>query len=235
MFSRSAHLYDAIYSFKDYAGEAETLRALVEERAPDSRTLLDVACGTGKHLAELRRWYDVEGVDVDPALLAIARGRLPDVPLHEGDMITLDLGRAFDVVTCLFSSIAYVVTPERLAAATAALARHVAPGGLLVVEPWILPEQWVPDHIGAVFVDEPELKVARINSHGGTPVADVLVMDLAYLVGTPGRVEHFTERHEVGMFTREQYLGAVEAAGLAAEWIEGGLIGRGLALGTRGA
>ena len=56
MFSRSAHLYDAIYSFKDYAGEAETLRALVEERAPGARSLLDVACGTGKHLAELRRW-----------------------------------------------------------------------------------------------------------------------------------------------------------------------------------
>ena len=235
MFSRSAHLYDAIYSFKDYAGEAETLRALVEERAPGARSLLDVACGTGKHLAELRAWYEVEGVDLDPALLAIARDRLPGVPLHEGDMVDFDLGREFDVVTCLFSSIAYVVTPERLAAATAALARHVAPGGLLLVEPWILPEQWVPDHIGAVFVDEPELKVARINSHGGTPVADVLVMDFAYLVGTPGRVEHFTEGHEVGMFTREQYLGAVEAAGLAAEWIEGGLIGRGLALGTRGA
>jgi len=139
VFSRSAHLYDAIYSYKDYAAEAERLHGLVEARALDARSLLDVACGTGMHLGELRRWYEVEGVDVDPQLLAIARERLSGVPLHQADMTTLDLGRTFDVVTCLFSSIAYVRTPEGLVRATAALARHVAPGGLLVVEPWILP------------------------------------------------------------------------------------------------
>jgi SAM-dependent methyltransferase len=235
VFSRSAHLYDAVYSFKDYAAEAERLRGVIEARAPEARTLLDVACGTGMHLAELRRWYEVEGLDLDPQLLAFARERLPDVPLHEGDMTAFDLGRTFDVVTCLFSSIAYVRTPEGLRAATAVLARHVAPGGLLVVEPWILPEQWKPDFVGAVFVDEPELKVARMNAHGGGLAGDVLVMDFQYLVGTPERVEHFIERHEVGMFTKDQYLDAVRDAGLDAEWDDEGLIGRGLVLGRRGA
>ena len=233
MFSRTAHLYDAIYSFKDYAAEATRLRELVEEREPGARTWLDVACGTGKHLAALRAWSEVEGVDVDPALLAVARERLPDVPLHEGDMTTLDLGREFDVVTCLFSSIGYVVTRERLAAAGAALARHVAPGGLLVVEPWLTPDGYVPHHLGAVFVDEPELKVARVNVAGA--LTDPLVMDMHYLVGTPAGVEHVVERHELGMFTREEYVGAVGAAGLDAEWLDGGPMGRGLVLGRRGA
>jgi SAM-dependent methyltransferase len=235
VFSRSAHLYDAVYSFKDYAAEAERLRRIFEGRVPEARTLLDVACGTGMHLAELRRWYEVEGLDLDPQLLAFARERLPDVPLHECDMTAFDLGREFDVVTCLFSSIAYVRTAEGLRAATAVLARHVAPGGLLAIEPWILPEQWKPDFVGAVFVDEPELKVARMNAHGGEPVGDVLVMDFQYLVGTPDRVEHFIERHEVGMFTKEQYLDAVRDAGLDPEWDDEGLMGRGLVLGRRGA
>ncbi len=233
MFSRTAHLYDAVYAFKDYAGEAARLRALVEERTDGARSLLDVACGTGRHLAELRAWYEVEGVDLDPALLAIARERLPDVALHEADLVTLDLGREFDVVTCLFSSIAYVVTRERLAAACAALARHVAPGGVLLVEPWVLPEEWLPDHVGAVFVDEPDLKIARVNAPGR--LTDPLVTEMEYLVGTPAGVEHIVERHELGMFTREEYLAAVAAAGLEAEWVEGGLIGRGLVLGRRGA
>jgi len=234
VFSRSAHLYDAIYSYKDYAAEAERLHGLVEARALDARSLLDVACGTGMHLGELRRWYEVEGVDVDPQLLAIARERLSGVPLHQADMTTLDLGRTFDVVTCLFSSIAYVRTPEGLVRATAALARHVAPGGLLVVEPWILPEDWIPSHVAAVFVDEPELKVARING-GAVPKDDRLVLDMHYLVGTPGGAEHFIERHEVGMFTKEQYLDAVREAALDAEWDDEGLFGRGLVLGRRGA
>lgn len=233
MFSRTAHLYDAIYAFKDYAAEAATVRELVQERVHGARTLVDVACGTGKHLAELRPWYEVDGADVDPALLAIARGRLPGVPLHEGDMVELDLGREFDVVTCLFSSIGYVVTRERLAAACAALARHVGPGGLLVVEPWLTPDVFVPHHVGAVFVDEPELKVARVNAIG--ELTDPLVAELHYLVGTPAGVEHLVERHELGMFTREEYVGAVAAAGLEAEWLEGGPMGRGLLVGRRGA
>jgi ubiquinone/menaquinone biosynthesis C-methylase UbiE len=45
-------------------------------------SLLDVACGTGKHLEQLMRWYQVEGLDLDDGLLAIARERLPGVPLH---------------------------------------------------------------------------------------------------------------------------------------------------------
>jgi ubiquinone/menaquinone biosynthesis C-methylase UbiE len=103
MFSRSADLYDALYAtFKDYADEAARLRELI---GPDARTLLDVACGTGAHLELLREHYEVVGLDLDPELLAIARGRLPGVELVEGDMTGFDLGRRFDAVACLFSSI----------------------------------------------------------------------------------------------------------------------------------
>jgi SAM-dependent methyltransferase len=179
----------------------------------------------------LRQWH--EGVDLDAEPLVVARERLPEVPLHEGDMVTLDLGRRFDVVTCLFSSIGYAVTEKRLRAACAALARHVAPGGLLVLEPWLLPEAWQPGHVGAVFVDEPELKIARMNTAG--EVAETVVLDFHYLVATPDSVEHFAEQHELGMFTRDEYHRSVRTAGLDAEWDDEGLTGRGLVLGRRGA
>ena len=85
MFTKSAAFYDALYAFKDYASEAAHVRALIQERFPSARTLLDVDCGTGTHLVHLREWYAVQGLDLDPQLLAIARDRLPDVPLHQGD------------------------------------------------------------------------------------------------------------------------------------------------------
>ncbi|MCQ9362278.1 class I SAM-dependent methyltransferase, partial [Corynebacterium sp. 153RC1] len=139
MFSNSAAIYDAVYSFKDYADESERLRALIAERSPGASTLLDVACGTGKHLEQLRSWYEVSGVDLDPELLGIARERLGDVDLRTGDMTDFALDGQFDVVTCLFSSIGYVGTVERLGSAITAMATHLNPGGVLIVEPWLTP------------------------------------------------------------------------------------------------
>lgn len=51
MFAYSAPFYDAIYSFKDYAGEAGQVHALIGQHCrSDGRALLDVACGAAKHL-----------------------------------------------------------------------------------------------------------------------------------------------------------------------------------------
>ena len=231
MFSRTARIYDAIYSFKDYGEEAASVHELVQALRPGAATLLDVACGTGAHLAELLRWYRCEGLDLDAELLAVARERLPEsVELHEGDMRDFELGRRFDAVTCLFSSIGYVRDAEELRRAAAAMTRHLEPGGVLVVEPWLSPDRIRLPHVGAVFVDEPELKIARV---GAVELeGNRSVMEMQYLVGTPERVEHFTELHELTLFTDEEMLEAFRAAGLEVEHdAEGGPMGRGLYLG----
>jgi SAM-dependent methyltransferase len=230
MFSRSARIYDAIYaSIRDYPTEAVELDRLIQERRPAARTLLDVACGTGAHLEHLRG-YEAEGLDLDPEMLAVARERLPNVPLHEGDMTEFDLGKRFDAVVCMFSSIGYVKSEERLRSGVASMARHLEAGSVLVVEPWLTPEAWLDGHVSGTFVDEPELKIARM----GVPKREgsVSVLELEYLVATPDGVERFNERHELGLFTVEQHLEAFRAAGLEAEHDPEGPMGRGLYIGT---
>jgi SAM-dependent methyltransferase len=163
MFRKSQRFYDAVYAWKDYSSEVDRLDRIIRERHSSARTLLDVACGTGKHLELLRHRYRVEGLDLDPEMLAIAGRRLgPDVPLHAGDLAGFDLGRQFDVVTCLFSSIAYARMADRLGAAIGSMARHVAPDGLLIVEPFFSPAQWEPGHLDSTVVEEPDLKVVRM-------------------------------------------------------------------------
>jgi ubiquinone/menaquinone biosynthesis C-methylase UbiE len=231
-YRESAAFYDAIYSFKDYAAESERVHELVVARKPDARTLLDVATGTGKHLEHLRRRFEVEGLDLSAQQLAIARERLgPDAPLHEGDMTSFELGRRFDAVTCLFSSIGMVRELEAMQRAVATMARHLEPGGVLLVEPWLEPAAWKPGHLHLLTVDEPELKIARTTIAG--PETDVSIMDMHHLVVTPAGAEYFVEHHELGLWTAEQQLDAFRAAGLEAEHDPEGLIGRGLFVGVK--
>ncbi|MDX6534879.1 MAG: hypothetical protein QOJ13_2049 [Gaiellales bacterium] len=227
MYARSSRFYDAIYSFKDYAGEAERLDREIQARRPGARTLLDVACGTGAHLAHLAGRYEAEGVDLSAEQLEIARKRLPGVPLQVADMVELDLGRRFDAVVCLFSAIGYVGTVERLNQAIAAMARHLDPGGVLIVEPWLTPDVWQDGHLSALFVDEDDIKIARMSV--SSTENGMSVMEMEHLVGTTEEgVQHFVERHELGLFTVEQHLDAFRAAGLDVEHDPEGLIGRGL-------
>jgi len=232
VFTRSADLYDTIYRFKDYPAEAERVHELMAaRRGPGApATLLDVACGTGKHLEQLARWYGVEGLDLDPNLLAVAAARLPGVPLHQGDMTGFDLGRTFGAVVTLFSSIGYVRTEARLRRAVACLAAHLAPGGVLVVEPWFQPGAYLTGRPHALFVDEPDLKLVRMNA--SAIEGHLSVLEFHYLLATGAGVSHFTERHELALFTAEQYAAAFAAAGLAVEVDPDGLTGRGLFIGT---
>jgi SAM-dependent methyltransferase len=231
MFERTERYYDAIYAWKDYRTEVDRLDRLIRERNPGARTMLDVACGTGKHLELLKDVYQVEGIDLDPGMLEIARERLgPEVPLHQGDMARFDLGKRFDVVICLFSSVAYMRTPEQLAAAIANMARHLQRGGVLLVEPFFTPDQWEGGHVSANFVDHDDLKIARMNV--SAPAAAEVTMTFHYLIGTPDGVRYETEDHTVGLFSHGQYVEAFRGAGLEPEHDEEGLMGRGLYLGV---
>jgi SAM-dependent methyltransferase len=234
MFTKSQRFYDAIYSGKDYAAEAERLkRYIADHKRSPGRALLDVACGTGGHVPYLRDDFAYEGLDLDPGMLALAREHYPNIPFHQGNMLDFDLGRTFDVVTCLFSSIGYARTVPGLRQAIGNLARHVAPGGVLVVGPFFAPEDWVPGQPHAMFVDQPDLKLARINVSGVDPTGRIAILDFHYLVGTPAGVEYVTERQELGLFTEADYRAAFAAAGLAVTFDAEGLVGRGEYIGAR--
>lgn len=233
MFQRSARFYDAIYSFKDYESESATLQALISGFAPGARSLLDVACGTGLHLASLREAYEVAGLDLDENLLQIAAERNPGVPLHHGDMVDFDIGRTFDVVTCLFSSIGYARTVDRLDRAINSMARHLAFDGVLVVEPWIFPDQFEEGRADAMVVDFDGGKVVRATFSSRKDAESHL--DLHYLVRSEeGVVTHLVEDHVLGLFADDDYRGAIARGGLELLAFDPeGLMGRGLYVATR--
>ena len=229
MFTKSAAFYDALYHFVDYPSAAAQITELIERRAPGASSLLDVGCGTGRHLQQFQGSYDVEGLDLDGNLLAVARERCPGVPFHQASMVDFELPRRFDVVTCLFSAIGYVQTVADMRRAVATMARHLNPGGLLIVEPWFEPDRFWTDTVTANHADQPDLKICWMytSKREGT----LSLLDIHYLVGTPDGVEHLVEEHLIGLFTREVSTAAMQDVGLTVDFDPQGPFNRGLYVG----
>ena len=234
MFSKSARFYDAVYAAvdKDYKIEAEKAHRIIQQKKRSSgNTLLEVACGTGLHASIFRKYYLVEGLDLDPEMLAVARHKYADIPFHQADITDFSLNKQFDVITCLFSSIGYVKTKDRLEQAIQNMANHLIPGGVLMVEPWFTPEQWKTDRVSALFVDQPDIKISRMNVSEVDGSLSFFVFH--YLVATVEGVEYFTERHELGLFTHAEYMEAFHKTGLDVAHDPEGLDGRGLYIGLK--
>lgn len=220
MFEGSVHYYDRLYSFKDYQGEAQTLQSLLG----DCRSVLDVACGTGEHHRYLQESFAVDGLDLNGELLEMARSKNSQGRYTQGDMREFDLGRTYDAVLCLFSSIGYLRQPHEIVACLRCLARHAQ--RLLLVEPWFTPDNWQVGRTQMLTYEDHEVKVCRMSR--SSREGELAVMDCRFLVATSESLETFEEVHKLRLSTREEMEACFAEAGLECCFDPTGLDGRGL-------
>ena len=103
--------------------------------------VLELACGSGRILLPLAASGSrATGIDLSPAMLALARQKVTAaglarlVRLAQGDMCDFDLGRTFGLVVIGLNSLMHLETQHDQRRALTAAARHVAPGGRLIVD-----------------------------------------------------------------------------------------------------
>lgn len=228
MFSESAEYYDLIYSaFKDYPKEVAQIAALLRRLNPACRTVLDVACGTGEHATRLsEEGFVVDGLDLEPAFVRIASEKHPAGRFVVADMSDFHLPDRYDAVLCLFSSIGYVRTFDRMTHALACFREHLAPGGVALVEPWFPPGILDTTRRYSHSAEANGIRVTRSGHNEVEGTLSRLLFD--YEIVDDSGTRHVSEVHELGLFTTEEMLNAFRQAGLDVEHDPEGLTGRGL-------
>ncbi len=229
----TGEIYDLIYSDKDYEGQAHKVAKIISERCRSGgNELLEAACGTGTYMSHLAPTFNVEGFDLSHEQVTAAQKRLPQAKIIQADMVDFDMGKQYDAVVCLFSSIGYLKTKDNLDRAVANFARHTKPGGVIIVEPWLKEEDLIPGHVSLESASNDHLAVSRMGKL--SKEGNITTLDMHHMLSTDSGIEHFVEQHQLALYTDEEFIDAFSKAALEnVEIDQEGLIGRRLFIATK--
>ena len=218
-----AELYDTIRG-DEHAFRSAQIAFLREFFSETPALLLDAGCGTSQHAPLLAAYgYRVIGLDISPAMLAVARANLsaaglPVVLVH-GDLTALPFASVFSGILCLESPLAYLMDDAGLVRGLDGFRRALRPGGMLVVD--------VFDYVGTFGEKGLRPRTTRFavpwghvdvwESHRYDRTAHIWEMRQAFTVVRDGEKAQFTIRHRLRIRPADAYAAALERAGFTVE------------------
>jgi SAM-dependent methyltransferase len=136
----------------NWPGEIDFYRAMAVDAKAQSGQILEIGCGTGRVALQLAQsGVDILGMDLSPAMLAVARQKSPGIPnisWVEGDMQAFDFGKLFDLIIVPGHSFQFMLTVADQVSCLDCIRRHLAPGGKLVIHLCHNDLSWLGDLIG---------------------------------------------------------------------------------------
>jgi SAM-dependent methyltransferase len=219
VFNDYAHFYDLYYTNKDYSGEVDFVLNLASRFETSPKTLLDMGCGTGRHIEEfIKRGIKCDGFDLSTEMLAQAKQRLADknLLLEEGNLMSFNNGKQYDLVVAMFAVMGYLAENEQMLAGLRTAAKHLSPKGLFIFDGWFGP---------AVLIQQPEERrheyiekkdsVERNAIPFLDPINQTVTIDYQIIHKRSGRIiKQTAEKHIMRfMFVKEMQL-AMDSAGL---------------------
>jgi ubiquinone/menaquinone biosynthesis C-methylase UbiE len=229
-----ARLYDV--DLIDDPGDMDLYLALA------SRTggpILEIAGGSGRVAVPLAKaGYEVTVVDIDPAMLARAEKAAADAGSEvlarlervQCDLVGLSLpgGARFRLAILALNSILLLDTRDAQQAALEAMARHLKPGGLAVVDVWLPSADELARYdgrIGLEYVrDDPEtgLLVSKTAAAQYEPATGCIGLTAIYEEAKQGGTPRRWVREDRLRLLNADDLGAMaESAGLDVEAVAG--------------
>jgi ubiquinone/menaquinone biosynthesis C-methylase UbiE len=229
-----AKYYDLFFSkTKDYKVEALGIKKLVDKyKQTNGKELLDVACGTGRHIQHLRKWYHCTGTDLNEDMLKLARKNAKGISFKQADMLKLRMDMKFDVVTCLFSAIGYLQTYENLDKAIKNFSRLTKKGGVLVIDGWFNKETWKDGYTLVQLKDFGKIKIVKASYSWSKGMTSIFQTHWIITVDGKG-IKHVLDTQKLALYEKNRFLKIMENNGFMAKAIKGPLIGRYRYIGVR--
>lgn len=202
---------------EDYAEEAAFAASLLQQADPPTRTVLELGSGGGSNACHLKQQFEMTLVDLSEDMLAVSRALNPDCEHQVGDMRTLRLGRQFDAVF-VHDAIEYMTTEADLRRAIATVWEHCRPGGVAVLVPDDIAENFEPstDHGGQDSADGRSVRYLSWSTDPD-PSDSTTTTEYAFLLRTPdGGVQVARDSHVLGLFSRSLWLRVLTETGFVA-------------------
>ncbi len=134
--NRAARFFDA-----DFAGYEDDLPILEAYAQRTGGPILELGCGTGRALIQLARaGYTVTGVDLSPAMLALARAKAEQAGVAErmtwvqGDYGDAPLAGPYRLAFTVMNTFLHLSTQAEQVRALKHWCESLAPGGLLLID-----------------------------------------------------------------------------------------------------
>jgi SAM-dependent methyltransferase len=194
----------------EYARYSDYAASLIRQYAQHPvKTLLNISCGGGKNIYNLKNHFHITGLDRSPAMIKLAVALNPECNFVEGDMRNFSLGKTFDAIL-MDDGISYMTSRADLSAAFACAFQHLKSGGVMVATPDVTAETFNqndtacarsvecmrPDGIDVVFVE---------NVYDPNPSDEQYEATMIYLIRENGRLRIETDRFTLGLFSLETW------------------------------
>jgi 2-polyprenyl-3-methyl-5-hydroxy-6-metoxy-1,4-benzoquinol methylase len=215
-------LYLQVYSHRDSSEASlcvETILRITGLATADiTATVLDIACGAGRHaIAFARKGLDVTANDLSPFLLETARSEARrhglDIRFNRCDMRTLRLGPEFRLIVQLFSSFGYFKTDEEELQVLHNIASMLLPDGWYVLD--LVNPAWLRSH----FIPESQRSAGMLSILEKRSLSPDSVTKEITIRDGEGATCRFTE--SMRLFSKDEISGMLGKAGFSVELAAG--------------
>ena len=207
--SKYADYYESVYALKDYSKEVDVILEIQSKYAPDSKSILDFGCGTGKHDALLAEFgFEVIGLDKSDSMLKLAQKRSLGNKarfLHIDQASKIQDG-SIDLGVSLFDVVSYLTSDEDLSRFFELMKLKTKPAAPLIFDFWYLPSviHLKPETRKKVFSHQNQTIIRISESSLDCNTSCVTANHDFYVLENEQVVDHFSESHLMRCFSKNE-------------------------------